>query len=171
METSKTKPQLYQFVGEAIQAFAWRIETAYGHNLSEEQLAKKVIQGLAPSILWNMPKRKGPWTIQELFCLCDNLEDILPADDPHFQVHKEKTLPDFPVVVVNEQAEPEKPRKPEKLNKQAESQNPDKSGRPERKQAAADTICYKCQKTGHFARKCDSKVRVKKTIAMKPRRK
>ena len=133
----------FQFVGEHIQAFAWRIETAFG-GLPEDVLARKVIRGLTPSILWSMPKRKNRWTLHDLFWYADNLDKFLPADDPHWKGCV-NGLPDFKLVCKNDDA------------------TPSKAERKERKPASSRVQCYKCQLFGHFARKCD-KPRVKKTI-------
>ena len=77
------KSPLYQLIGEHIRSFAWRVDMAYGLTLSHDLLTRKVLKGLTPNILWNMPSQKSEWTLQSLFEFGDNLPSVLLPDDPH----------------------------------------------------------------------------------------
>ena len=134
---------IFQFVGEAIQPFAWRIDTAFGGDLPPNVLARKIIRGMVPSLLWNLPANRRPWTLEELFWYGDHLDQFLPKSDPYWTVHSNPyTLPDFQLTCLNENTAPP---------------------RAERKSPPESVKCHRCLGVGHFARSCKLP-RVKKSI-------
>jgi hypothetical protein len=147
--------QLYQYIGESIRAFAWRINMQAGCSLSDEYWARKVVRGLNLNILYNMPKSDHPWTIGELFWLDDNLHKYLPSDDLHFSQHLmtdgiEPVCPNFTVVVNSEQdgAKPESSAS-EKLG--SEGGKPSEENSADLSFRESGQRCFRCQMFGHKA--------------------
>jgi len=102
------------------------LENTGKDSIPEDQLLRRVIFGLYPSIQSIVSKRKIT-TLHDLFCFADILDEVLPRSDPFWSSSEctQYEPPDLTITVSNESAT-----------------------------ISADVLCYRCGEHGHYARHC-----------------
>jgi hypothetical protein len=130
--------QLYQNVGEHVQAFIWRISCVNEHKLSDNVLAALTVKGFTPSVLFYMPSNKQVWNLEALLHYGDELNKHLPESDPHFHTHTKSGEIESTVIIDH-------------------SRNRSGLVSLKRKilvQNLENVKCYKCMGLGHYAYEC-----------------
>ncbi len=188
--SSDPKQQLLQNVGEHVQAFLFRVSMAYGHDMRDDLLIRKVIRGMTPTIRLAFLRTGFPHTTPYVLQFADEIEKYLPRTDEYFtcaiapsgaercndstvkctdtessEKSKKNNWPDTSVTFDPTYQQPRtigpststttsavtsNPTTPKKLNSTL-----GKVFKVPNKQ----TICYRCQRAGHFGKFCKNRRR------------
>jgi len=123
-----------QRIGQHIQAFMWEVDQELceimkiegGGEVPGRILVEAVLGNVQKSILMAAPLGVGPWTRERLLWYADNLDQFLPASDPHWGGRRvDRHSPELRITFQNNDVIP-------------------------------PIYCYRCGEKGHKANICDN---------------